>query len=122
MSRVRPKNSKIEKLIFSYLRKRGIHFQRHYKNAPGTPDIARPSEKKAVFVHSDFWHGWRYPTWAHKLSNEFWRTKINQNRIRDRRKIRQLRSLGWKVSVIWEHSLKRKREATLSRIADFLKG
>jgi DNA mismatch endonuclease (patch repair protein) len=122
MSQVRPQNSLIELTVFSFLRRKGIHFQKHYKRAPGTPDIAKPSEKKAVFVHSDFWHGWRYPVWAHTLSNDFWRTKIEQNRKRDQRKIKQLRALGWEVMVIWEHSLKRREEATLERIADFLKG
>ena len=121
MSRVRSKNSKIELMVFAYLRKQGIHFQKHYKNTPGTPDIARPSERKAVFVHSDFSHGWQNPRWSHKLSSDFWRDKITKNRMRDQRKIRQLRSLGWSVMVVWEHSLKHDFENTMKRASHFLR-
>jgi len=120
MQRVGPKNSKLELSVFSALRKRGIYFQRHYKRVPGTPDIARPSDRKAVFVHSDFWHGWQYPRWAHKLSSDFWREKMEANRARDQRKIRQLRSMGWSVIVVWEHALKRDFDGQMNRLARFL--
>jgi DNA mismatch endonuclease (patch repair protein) len=120
MSQVRPVNSRIELLVFSHLRKLHIHFLKHYKKVPGTPDIARPLEKKAVFIHSDFWHGWRFPTWSHKLPSDFWRQKISMNRARDQKKLRQLRSSGWSAMVVWEHSLKREPEATLSKIAAYL--
>jgi len=121
MSRVKSKGSKIEYLVFSYLRKRHIHFQRHYRRAPGTPDIARPSEKKAVFIHSDFWHGWQYPRWRNTLTSEFWRDKIESNRRRDKITVRRLRSAGWKVLTVWEHSLKKDLADTIDRICDFLK-
>jgi len=121
MSHVRPKNSKIELLVFSALQRNKIYFQKHYKNAPGTPDMARPSEKKAVFIHSDFWHGWQLPKWQHKLSKDYWREKITENRKRDQRKIRQLRSRGWKVMVIWEHSIKKNFEFTIKKLITFLK-
>jgi len=120
MRKVRPKNSKIERVMFQGLRKHGIYFQRHYKRIPGTPDIAKPSLKKAVFIHSDFWHGWQYPRWSHKLSSEFWREKITKNRMRDQRKIRQLRSLGWSVMVVWEHSLKCDFGSAMKKVSHFL--
>lgn len=106
--------------MFKQLRGAGIYFQKHYKKAPGTPDIACPSKKKAIFIHSDFWHGWRLSTWYDKLPNDFWREKITQNRLRDQRKIRQLRGQGWAVLVIWEHSLKRDFEKTIKKVARFL--
>jgi len=121
MSKVRSKNSKIERNIFQGLRRHKISFQRHYKRVPGTPDIAKPSLKKAVFIHSDFWHGWQYPRWSHKLSSDFWRDKISNNRKRDRIKTRQLRRLGWDVLVVWEHTLKNDPEGTIQTVCDFLK-
>jgi len=120
MKKVRPKNSKIEQIVFRGLRKQKIYFQKHYKRVAGTPDIAKPSLKKAVFIHSDFWHGWQYPRWSHKLSNDFWRDKISKNRERDRRKTRQLRQMGWKVMVVWEHTLKNDPEGTIKRVCKFL--
>ena len=120
MRQVRSKGSKIERMVFLEMRRSEIYFQMHYKRVPGTPDLARPSEKKAVFIHSDFWHGWRLPAWSHKLPSNFWREKLSANRARDRRKLRQLRALGWTAIVVWEHSLKKEPEVTLARIADFL--
>ena len=38
----------------------------------------------AVFVDGDFWHGWRFPAWRHKLS-EPWEAKLETNLRRDRR-------------------------------------
>jgi DNA mismatch endonuclease, patch repair protein len=38
---------------------------------------------------------------------DYWNEKIEGNRRRDVRKRRKLRSLGWKVVVVWECELKR---------------
>ena len=121
MKKVRPKNSKIERIVFQGLKKQRIYFQKHYKRVPGTPDIAKPSLKKAIFIHSDFWHGWQYPRWRNTLTSEFWRNKIESNRRRDKKTVRRLRSAGWKVLTVWEHSLKKNFVGTIDRVCDFLK-
>jgi DNA mismatch endonuclease (patch repair protein) len=38
-----------------------------------------------------------------KTNTEFWRSKLEANRKRDRRVNRELRDLGWSVIRIWEH-------------------
>jgi len=58
MSRIRSKNTGLERAVFAELRKAGIRFQRHYDRVPGAPDIALPRRKRAVFIHGDFWHGY----------------------------------------------------------------
>lgn len=50
MSKIRSKNTGIEKIIFRELRKRKIYFQRYYSKAIGNLDIALPKKKKAVFI------------------------------------------------------------------------
>ena len=57
MSKIRSKNTKIENLVFKELRKRKIYFQRHYKKCAGSPDIALPKKKIAIFIDGDG----RYP-------------------------------------------------------------
>ena len=122
MSRIRSKNTGIETLVFRELRARGIYFQKHYGRVVGTPDVAIPKRKVAVFVDGDFWHGFRYPAWKRKLSSKFWRNKIERNRRRDRRNFAKLRRDGWRVMRVWEHQLKKKnRAASLDRIADFMR-
>jgi DNA mismatch endonuclease, patch repair protein len=67
MSRIRSKNTKIEMIIFKLLKDRKIKFRRHY-DLPGKPDIAIPGLKLAIFINSDFWHGWRFSTWGERLN------------------------------------------------------
>jgi len=121
MARIRPKGTKPEALVFSYLRKNKIHFQRHYRKAPGSPDVAVPSKKLAVLIDGDFWHGWRFSDWKSKIPKKYWRGKIEANIARDRRNMAKLRRRGWKVLRVWEHDLfPKKREATLEKVRTFL--
>jgi DNA mismatch endonuclease (patch repair protein) len=121
MSAIRSKNTGIERQVFSHLRRQKIHFQRHYRAAFGSPDVAVPSRRLAVFIDGDFWHGYRYPLWRHKLPSAFWTEKIERNRARDARNFAKLRRRGWRVMRVWEHELTANPDRTLSRIADFLR-
>ena len=60
MSRVKNKDTDIEKIVRSELHKRGYRFRKHLKKLPGTPDIAFTRAKVAVFIDGDFWHGYRF--------------------------------------------------------------
>jgi len=115
MSRIKGKNTGPERIIFAQLRKHGVYFARHAKDLPGCPDIVFRRGKLAVFVDGDFWHGWRFPLWQHKLS-ENWRRKIAATRERDNRNFRKLRRLGWVVMRIWEHQIMRSPENCVERI------
>lgn len=121
MAKVRSKNTTLETLVFRALRKEKIYFQRHYRLVRGTPDIAVPSKKLAVFIDSDFWHGWRFPTWRDKLT-PFWKNKIGENIARDRRTYAALRRHGWKIIRVWGHQIMNDEAAVLRRIARFLRG
>jgi DNA mismatch endonuclease (patch repair protein) len=124
MSNIKWQNTKVERLVFRYLRAQDIYFQKHYRRAPGSPDIALPRNKKAVFIDGDFWHG-RYIEDIRKKRgvNDFWTLKISSNVIRDLKKKAQLDKLGWKYISIWESDINRKRtqQAELEKIAKFLK-
>jgi DNA mismatch endonuclease (patch repair protein) len=122
MSVIRSKNTGLEKRVFLALRRRGITFKKHYDRIIGKPDIVIPASKKVVFIDSDFWHGWRYPSWSHKFTSDFWKKKIESNRRRDRFVTRKLRSLGWKVLRVWTHQLTGKRSNdTLDKMVRFLR-
>jgi DNA mismatch endonuclease (patch repair protein) len=115
MSRIRWKNTGPEQIVFAELRRRGIYFAKHAKNLPGRPDIVFRRIKLAVFIDGDFWHGWRFPLWAHKLPPR-WRAKIASTRERDHRNFRRLRRLGWRVLRIWEHAVEDSPERSAERI------
>lgn len=122
MSRIKSKNSKVEKEVFSFLRKNKVYFQKHSRKILGCPDISIPSRKVAVFIDSDFWHGWQYPKWEHKITSPFWRKKLESNRRRDKLVTRRLRKEGYYVLRVWTHQLVSiHKKPTLIRILKFLK-
>ncbi len=120
MAAVRQKNTSLEQLVFRAIRKAGFRFQRNYRRAAGSPDVAFPKRKIAIFVDGDFWHGYRYPRWKHKLGSDFWRAKIETNIKRDRRNFAKLRRRGWRVLRVWEHQLKKDLDGTVERIIAFI--
>src|SRR5437870_11693609 len=117
MARIRGRDTGIERSMFSALRACGIRFRRHVRLLPRcVPDIVIPGTKLVVFLDGDFWHGWRFPAWAHKLT-PFWRNKIADNRTRDVRNFRALRRRGWKVLRVWEHQIDEDIQRVASKLA-----
>lgn len=123
MTSIRSKNSKAELAVFRYLRKQGTYFQKHYKRALGTPDLALPRKKKAVFIDGDFWHGSRYQELVEKRGiDDYWTKKIAANMKRDSTQRTALIKQGWSILVVEERDLLRKRTriASLESILGFL--
>lgn len=103
MSRIGPANTGPEIAVRSILHGLGYRFRLHRRDLPGTPDIVLPRFGTVVFVHGCFWHGHgckkgRMP----KSRTEYWGPKIEANRVRDAKKRRQLRALGWRVMTVRE--------------------
>jgi DNA mismatch endonuclease (patch repair protein) len=125
MRHIKSKNSKAELYVFRELRRRGIYFQKHYRHAPGTPDLALPRKRLAVFIDGDFWHGRTFEGLRMRRPDpeDFWVKKIQRNMNRDARQEAELSAMGWKVLRVWDSDLNRKRtaESTLEKIVIFLK-
>jgi DNA mismatch endonuclease (patch repair protein) len=115
MSRIRGHNTTPELLIFAEMKRRRVNFTTHARDLPGRPDIVFRRLRLAVFIDGDFWHGWRFPLWRHKLSKR-WREKIAANRKRDSCNFRKLRCLGWMVLRIWEHQVESAPQVCVDRI------
>lgn len=120
MSRIRSRNTKPELRVRSLLHCMGYRFTiSGFRNRtlPGRPDIVLPQYNTVIFVHGCFWH--RHPRckYAYKPKSrvEFWEAKFAENRERDRRKLRELRALGWYCIVVWECQTVEVREASLRR-------
>jgi DNA mismatch endonuclease (patch repair protein) len=120
MSRVRNRDTDLESLVRSELFKRGWRFRKHVSSLPGTPDIVFVRQGVAIFVDGDFWHGYRFPQWERNLS-EFWKTKINKNRRRDRRNFAKLRRLGWRVVRVWQHEIKSDLLGSVERLEKLIR-
>ena len=120
MSKIRSKNTQAELIVFRELRKRKIYFQRHYKKVSGSPDIAIPGRKIAIFIDGDFWHGRNFTKTKKRLPKKYWRNKIRQNMLRDKRNRNLLRKHGWKVLRIWENEIKKNSEKAINKIESFI--
>jgi DNA mismatch endonuclease (patch repair protein) len=105
MSRIRGKDTGPELALARRLEAKGLAWEGHARDLPGRPDFVFRDVRVAVFVDGDFWHGWRFAAWRHKLTPA-WEAKIAATRKRDQRARRALRHQGWVVIRIWEHQLK----------------
>lgn len=89
---------------------------------PGTrrrADVAFLKLKIAVFIDGCFWHGCpEHGTWP-KTNADWWRSKIETNKRRDRDTDRALLLSGWRVLRFWEHE-----DSTLAaqRVAALVRG
>lgn len=108
MSRVRSKDTRPELAVRKLVHKLGFRFRLHRKDIPGRPDLVFPSRRKAIFVHGCFWHRHQGCALARlpKTRPEFWVPKLEGNRLRDRKKQRELRRAGWDFITIWECEVK----------------
>lgn len=104
MARVRQRGTAAELVVGATLRSLGESYRLNVKALPGSPDFANRKRKWAVFVHGCFWHhhrGCKRAT-VPKTNEAFWRGKFADNRARDARALRALRSAGFRVVIVWE--------------------
>ena len=120
MSRIKGKDTGPEKAMAAAFSAHGLTWESHVKELPGKPDFVFSAARLVVFVDGDFWHGWRFPQWRNKLSEE-WEAKIEANRQRDVRNRRRLRRMGWTVIRIWEHQIKRSPKECLASVVSLVK-
>ena len=107
MSLIRSKDTKPELVVRRLVHSLGYRFRLHVTTLPGTPDLVFASRRKVILVSGCFWHGHscgrcRIPT----SRRAYWISKIERNRLRDRRTHRQLKRLGWDLLVVWECEIK----------------
>ena len=127
MSGIRGQNTKPEILVRSLLHRQGFRFRLHVSNLPSKPDIVLPRYRVVIFVHGCFWHGHDCNLFKWPKSNaEFWRTKLESNRVRDKRDIALLLQLGWRVLIIWECAIQSQHhtqvEAMLKKVDTWIRG
>lgn len=67
-------------------------------------DLVFPDERVAVFVDGCFWHGCPVHGEIPRANEEWWRQKIERNRLRDLETNHTLEQAGWMVIRVWEHS------------------
>lgn len=113
MSRIRSKNTMIERKMAELLRQHRFKFEQHPKIF-GSPDFL-VGKKTLIFCDGDFWHGYNY-TKKKKPTKKFWTEKIEGNMRRDIAVSRNLRAKGWSVLRLWEHDIEKRPEVCMRKI------
>ena len=111
MSRIKGKDTGIEIQVRRALHASGLRYRLGGAGLPGRPDLVFHRHRTVIFVDGCFWHGhgchlFRLP----KTRTEFWKAKIDANRMRDRRVDRDLEALGWRSLHVRECELRGKTE------------
>jgi DNA mismatch endonuclease (patch repair protein) len=121
MRRVKGRDTTPELQVRKALTRLGARYRLHRKDLPGSPDIALPGRRVALFVHGCFWHGHDCARGARvpKQNRDYWLGKVARNRARDAASRAALAGLGWRVETVWECELKDPAAVT-ARLADLL--
>jgi DNA mismatch endonuclease (patch repair protein) len=108
MSLIRGKDTRPELTLRSLLHSAGFRFRVHVADLPGKPDLVLKKHGVAILVHGCFWHRHKDCSIATspKSNPEFWQEKFAKNVIRDKRNLKALKKLGWRVFIVWECQLK----------------
>lgn len=111
-----------ERMLQSGLRRLRLRFSKNSHDLPGSPDIVFRESRVAVFVPGCFWHRHKgCPLATTPRSNTgYWRPKFAANLERDRRKLSELKRLGWKVIVVWQCEIEADVGKAAQRIKAFL--
>ena len=110
MAAVHSKDTKPEVLVRKFLFSKGLRFRVCDRKLPGKPDIVLPKYKTVIFIDGCFWHGHEGCKHSHLPHTrvDFWRNKINTNKLRDRRNDTDLTNAGWRVIRLWECEIRNK--------------
>ena len=123
MQQVKNKDSVIELALRKELWGRGIKYRKNVRSIFGHPDLAFIGKKVAVFLDSEFWHGY---DWEHRIGDiksnrDFWIPKIERNIARDKEVNERLKSDGWIVLRFWGKEIKNNLIECADRIEQALK-
>ncbi len=119
MAAIRSKDTKPEMALRRCLFGLGYRYRLHQRGLPGKPDMVFPKYLAAVFVNGCFWHHHECRDVKMPTSRRAWRKKLEGNRKRDVAALKALHDLGWRTLVVWECSIRRKKDpdAAIRRVA-----
>jgi DNA mismatch endonuclease (patch repair protein) len=131
MAMIPTRDTKPELALQAALRRIGSggEMRFHDDSLPGSPDIALPRSKTALFVHGCFWHHHQQPhcTNARIPTTDYpWQEKFARNRQRDLSVRARLLATGWRVLWCWECAVvgprALPRAALDAALTDFIEG
>lgn len=122
MSANKAKNTRPEIAFRKVLWENGIRgYRLHFKKVPGSPDIAFPRKKIAIFINGCFWHRCPYCSpRIPKSHSTFWIEKFERNVARDKHTIQLLQRSNWKTIILWECQIKHDIDKCIKNVKTIL--
>jgi DNA mismatch endonuclease (patch repair protein) len=121
MARVRQKDTQAEIDLRRALHAKGLRYRLQVPlltKPRRVVDIVFPKVRVAIFVDGCFWHGCpEHASWP-KSNADFWRAKIETNRMRDADTDRRLEAQGWRVVRVWAHENAREAAERIVQIVN----
>ncbi len=122
LGRIRQSGTAAELAVRAMLAHLGARVGKSRTKLPGSPDFVNVSRGWCIFVHGCFWHAHaacRRAT-VPKRNREFWAKKFADNRRRDARVLRAVRSLGLRALVLWECDIEERPGRVVQHLRLFL--
>jgi DNA mismatch endonuclease (patch repair protein) len=104
MRRIRSTDTSPEIVVRRLVYGMGFRYRLHVRTLPGKPDLVFLRLKKIIEMRGCFWHqhGSCIDSHIPKSRMGYWLPKLRRNKERDQENLQELRSLGWRVLVVWE--------------------
>ena len=107
MGRIRSRNTRPELALRKKMRECGLAGKYRVHWGEWKADMAFPRDKILVFYDDCFWHMCPLHCRLPRTNILYWWPKLIRNRLRDRRKTREMKRAGWAVVRIRGHDLRR---------------
>ena len=122
MSRIKGKNTGLEKMFRKYIISWGIKGYKLHAQLTGKPDLYFPKPRLAIFIDGCFWHGCPRCGSLPATNRSFWKNKIETNKLRDKTVRAVLRKSGIKVVRFWGHEITRNPDRCLEKLTSIFIG
>lgn len=111
MRAIKNRGTAIEKKVADLLVEAGFSFREQVQDLPGKPDFVVDDYKAVIFVHGCFWHHHNcYLFKTPATRTDFWMNKIRNNVRNDQRVMQNLLNHGWRILIVWECSLRGRKQ------------
>ena len=107
MSRIRGRDTGLERRVRAALTRLGLRYRLHVKGLPGSPDIVMRKRRLVIEVRGCFWHSHTRCRIAKvpSTNQDYWVPKLKATKVRDARNLRALQQEGWRVLILWQCQL-----------------
>ncbi len=121
MAAIRSNDTDPEMVLRRRMFRLGYRYSLHRQDLPGKPDMVFPMYRAVVFVNGCFWHHHACRDVKMPATRRvWWRKKLEGNRQRDVAALNALWDMGWRMIVVWECSIRRKKDPdeAIRKVAD----